>query len=112
MTDAHHHLDDFPTNLNGDFSMMKFLFALLFLTTAIAFAETHEATISTIDYARNSGEENLLYLSDGHVIRMQDQKDLQTFERLKKENKFIRFNIDKHRKIRSYKIPHSKKLPR
>lgn len=104
MTGAHHHQDDSPTNLNGDFKMMKLLFGLLIFTTAIAFAETHEATISSIDYARNSGEEHLLYLSDGHVVRLQDQKDLQDFERLKKENKIIRFNIDKSRKIRSYKI--------
>lgn len=106
MTDAFHHKDDFPTNQNGDFTMMKLLFALLFLTTSLAFAKTYDATISSIDYARAPGEEHLLYLSDGNVVRLQDQKDLKSFEQLQNQKRFIRFNVDKNRKIQSFKILH------
>lgn len=84
--------------------MMRLLFGLLLLTSTLSYARTHEATISSIDYGRNSAEETLLYLSDGYVLRIPSTKNLKPYEDLRRSNKLIRFKTDQNRRLTSYRV--------
>jgi hypothetical protein len=83
---------------------MKILLMALLFSISLASAEIHEASISTIDYGKISGEENLLYLSDGSVIKI-PQKDINTtlqFHELQKKGTLLKIKTTANRELVSF----------
>jgi hypothetical protein len=85
---------------------MRILFWFLFYSFSIASAAAHVASISSIDFGKIPGEESLLYLNDGSVIKLpkKESKNILQFKNLQKEGTLIRWKTSSKRMLISFKI--------
>ena len=78
--------------------MVKFLFLFLVLSSSLQ-AAIHTGTIEYIDEAQDPKEASHLYLSDGFVLKVNNEKEILDYEEAREDKIFLRFVVDDDRKI-------------